>query len=174
MTSPLRKRKELSLKEKVELLRNADGKSSPQLAEIYGTGRTQVHNILSGKERFWIHLMRTQVLPGRDSVSLQWITTWMIWCGSGLWKCGASICLPADRWCKKRHWVSLVNLDQPVSRHWLGWYEVSRGGPTQHFRWSDLWRVCYYRWNNCGWLEREAARYPWRICTVWHTKHGWD
>ena len=36
------KRTELLIKEKVELLKNSDGKSSRQLAEKYGVGRTQV------------------------------------------------------------------------------------------------------------------------------------
>ena len=41
-----RKRNELTLRKKVDLPKNRDGKSSCQLAEIYGVGRTQVQNIL--------------------------------------------------------------------------------------------------------------------------------
>ena len=44
-----RKRTELSIKEKVELLKNSDGKSSRQLAEKYGVGRTQVQNLMKRK-----------------------------------------------------------------------------------------------------------------------------
>ena len=44
-----RKRNELTLQKKVDLLKNSDGKSSRQLAEIYGAGRTQVQNILKRK-----------------------------------------------------------------------------------------------------------------------------
>ena len=44
-----RKRNELTLQKKVDLLKNSDGKSSRQLAEIYGVGRTQVQNILKRK-----------------------------------------------------------------------------------------------------------------------------
>ena len=44
-----RKRNELTLQKKVDLLKNSDGKGSRQLAEIYGVGRTQVQNILKRK-----------------------------------------------------------------------------------------------------------------------------
>ena len=44
-----RKRTELSMKEKVELLKNSDGKSSRQLAEKHGVGRTQVQNLMKRK-----------------------------------------------------------------------------------------------------------------------------
>ena len=43
------KRTELSIKEKVELLKNSAGKSSRQLAEKYGVGRTQVQNLMKRK-----------------------------------------------------------------------------------------------------------------------------
>ena len=43
------KRTELSIKEKVELLKNSDGKSSRQLSEKYGVGRTQVQNLMKRK-----------------------------------------------------------------------------------------------------------------------------
>ena len=41
-----RTRTKLSLKQKVDLLKNSEGRSSRQLAEIYGIGRTQVQTIL--------------------------------------------------------------------------------------------------------------------------------
>lgn len=44
-----RKRNELSLRQKVDLLKSSEGKSSRQLAEFYGVGRTQVQNILKRK-----------------------------------------------------------------------------------------------------------------------------
>jgi DNA invertase Pin-like site-specific DNA recombinase len=42
-----RKRKELNLKEKVKLIHESEkeGKSQRKLAEIYGIGKTQVHNV---------------------------------------------------------------------------------------------------------------------------------
>ena len=43
------KRTELSINEKVELLKNSDGKSSRQLAEKYGVGRTRVQNLMERK-----------------------------------------------------------------------------------------------------------------------------
>ena len=45
----IRKRNEPTLQKKVDLLKNSDGKSSRQLAEIYGVGRTQAQNILKRK-----------------------------------------------------------------------------------------------------------------------------
>ena len=44
-----KKRRELTLKDKIDLIKKSDGKSSRQLAEIYGVGRTQVQNILKRK-----------------------------------------------------------------------------------------------------------------------------
>ena len=44
-----RKRTELAIKEKVELLKNSDGKSNRQLAEKYGVGCTQVQNLMKRK-----------------------------------------------------------------------------------------------------------------------------
>jgi len=41
-----KKRNELSLKQKGDLLKIRDGKNSRQLTEAYGVGRTQVQNIL--------------------------------------------------------------------------------------------------------------------------------
>ena len=41
-----RTRTELSLKQKVDLLKNSEGRNSRQLAEIYGIGKTQVQTIL--------------------------------------------------------------------------------------------------------------------------------
>ena len=47
-----KKRTELSLKLKVELLQNSDGKSSRLLAEkYYGVGRTQVQNLMKRKRQ---------------------------------------------------------------------------------------------------------------------------
>ena len=44
-----RRRTELAIKEKVELLKNSDGKSSRQLAEKYGVSRTQLQNLMKRK-----------------------------------------------------------------------------------------------------------------------------
>ena len=44
-----RKRKELTLKEKVDLIKLSDGKSQRQLAETFGIGKTQVQTILKRK-----------------------------------------------------------------------------------------------------------------------------
>ena len=44
-----RKHTELSIKEKVELLKNSDRKSSRQLAEKHGVGHTQVQNLMKRK-----------------------------------------------------------------------------------------------------------------------------
>ena len=44
-----RKRSELSLAEKVEVIKNSEGKSHRQLAEKFGIGRTQVSSILKRK-----------------------------------------------------------------------------------------------------------------------------
>ena len=66
-----RKRNELTLQKKVDLLKNSDGKSSRQLAEISGVGRTQVQNILKRKSE--MKKMETQA--EKDSVFLQRMTT---------------------------------------------------------------------------------------------------
>jgi len=44
-----KKLNKLSVKQKVDLLKNSDGKSSRQLAEAYDVGRTRVQNILKRK-----------------------------------------------------------------------------------------------------------------------------
>ena len=42
-------RRELSLKEKVDLIKSSDGKSCRQLSEMFGVGKTQVSTILKRK-----------------------------------------------------------------------------------------------------------------------------
>ena len=49
---PPKSRKELSLKDKVQLIRNSEGKTHRQLAEKYGIGKTQVGTILKRKAEF--------------------------------------------------------------------------------------------------------------------------
>ena len=49
-TAKGRVRNELSLKAKLDVIRNSNGKSHRQLAERYNIGRTQVGNILRNKE----------------------------------------------------------------------------------------------------------------------------
>ena len=46
MESKTRKRKELTLKEKVDLIRGSDGQSQRKLADKFGIGKTQVQTIL--------------------------------------------------------------------------------------------------------------------------------
>ena len=43
------KRRELNLKEKLELIEQSEGRSHRQLADLFGIGRTQVHSILKRK-----------------------------------------------------------------------------------------------------------------------------
>lgn len=45
-----RKRVELSLSEKIDIIKNSDGRSCRQLADQYGIGRTQVSTILRRKD----------------------------------------------------------------------------------------------------------------------------
>ena len=49
MESKTRKRKELTLKKKVDLIRGSDGQSQRKLADKFGIGKTQVQTILKRK-----------------------------------------------------------------------------------------------------------------------------
>ena len=48
-------RNELSLKAKLDVIRDSNGKSHQQLAEWYNIGRSQVGNILRNKRKYALH-----------------------------------------------------------------------------------------------------------------------